>query len=89
VEALALWKEHRDSIALLLTDLVMPSQISGLQLARQLQLEKPKLKLIFTSGYSAEIAGRQTILHSGEDFLQKPFSPHDLLNILRRCLDQP
>jgi PAS domain S-box-containing protein len=89
VEALALWQAHRDSIALLLTDLVMPSQISGLQLARQLQSEKPGLKVVFTSGYSAEIAGRQTTLHPGEDFLQKPFSPPDLLNILRRCLDQP
>ncbi|MGH7992144.1 MAG: response regulator [Limisphaerales bacterium] len=87
VEALALWNEHCGAVALLLTDLVMPGGVSGRELARRLQQDKPQLKVIFTSGYSAEIAGRQLQLRSGENFMQKPFSPDQFLETVRRCLD--
>jgi PAS domain S-box-containing protein len=87
VEALKLWREHRGSVALLLTDLVMPGGLSGLELARQLQAEDTDLKVVFISGYSAEIAGRELQLHSGENFAQKPFTTEHLLDTLRRSLD--
>jgi PAS domain S-box-containing protein len=86
-DALELWQKHRTDIALLLTDMVMPGNLSGLQLAQRLQTETPSLKIIFTSGYSPEIAGRQLELHSGNNFLQKPFSPHQLLLMVRSSLD--
>jgi CheY-like chemotaxis protein len=87
VEALKIWDEQGESISLLLTDLVMPAGVSGQQLARKLQQSRPKLKVIFTSGYSAEIAGRELELRAGENFLQKPFPPEELLETIRRCLD--
>jgi CheY-like chemotaxis protein len=87
VEALNLWREHREAVSLLLTDLVMPAGLSGQQLARQIHAEKPDLKVVFTSGYSAEIAGRELQLRSGENFLQKPFASDQLLETVRRCLD--
>jgi PAS domain S-box-containing protein len=87
VEALALWKQHRDRIALLLTDLVMPAGMTGQQLARALQRDKPNLKIVFTSGYSTEIAGGEIHLRNGENFLQKPSSPAILLETLRKTLD--
>jgi PAS domain S-box-containing protein len=87
VEALKLWREHRGSVALLLTDLVMPGGLSGLELARQMQAENSLLKVVFISGYSAEIAGRELQLHSGENFVQKPFTTEQLLDTLRRSLD--
>lgn len=86
-EALALWPRHCKEIALLLTDLVMPGGISGLKLAGRLQADNPKLKVIYTSGYSAEIAGCEVALRAGENFVQKPTSPEQLLEIIRRCLD--
>ena len=52
--ALELWAEHREDIDLLLTDVVMPESISGRELAHTFLMEKPNLKVIFTSGYSAE-----------------------------------
>jgi CheY-like chemotaxis protein len=87
VSAMATWLRHREQIALLLTDLVMPGGLSGQQLASRLQRDNPQLKVIFTSGYSAEIAGRHLQLRTGENFVQKPFLPEQLLETIRRSLD--
>jgi two-component system, cell cycle sensor histidine kinase and response regulator CckA len=86
-EALEVWEKAGAAVALLLTDLVMPGELSGQQLARKLQSARPELKVIFTSGYSAEIAGKGIELWGGENFVQKPFSPNQLLQTLRRSLD--
>jgi two-component system, cell cycle sensor histidine kinase and response regulator CckA len=86
-DALRVWDAHRDQIDLLLTDIVMPEGISGRELAARLQERKPGLRVIFTSGYSAEIAGRELTLKPGQNFIQKPSSPTELLETVRRCLD--
>jgi PAS domain S-box-containing protein len=86
-EALRVWAGRRGTVALLLTDLVMPGGISGQQLARQLRADKPDLKIVYTSGYSAGIAGREIQLQAGEQFMQKPVLPDDLLKTVRQCLD--
>jgi two-component system cell cycle sensor histidine kinase/response regulator CckA len=87
VHALKLWEEHRETVSLLVTDLVMPAGLSGQKLASRLQQDKPQLKVIFTSGYSSEVAGRQVDSQLGENFLQKPFLPDQFLETIRRCLD--
>jgi CheY-like chemotaxis protein len=86
-EALNLWVENRASVSLLVTDLVMPGGVSGRQLARRLQTDKPALKVLYIRGYSAEIAGREIQLQEGENFVQKPFRTEDLLRTIRSCLD--
>jgi PAS domain S-box-containing protein len=88
VEAIKIWRDHRQEVALLLSDIVMPGGLSGQQLARLLREQNPQLKIIYTSGYSAEIAGHELELRSGENFVSKPFSPNRLLETIRRCLDQ-
>jgi CheY-like chemotaxis protein len=87
VEAISLWPAHCDAVALLVADLVMPAGISGQDLARQLQAAQPDVKVIFISGYSAELAGRELQLHAGENFIQKPFTADHLLETVRRSLD--
>ena len=87
LEALQLWQQHRKTIALLLTDLKMPAGLSGPDLARQLQADEPQLKVIYTSGYSADFAGEGLSLHNNENFLQKPFTPIQLLGTIRKQLD--
>jgi two-component system, cell cycle sensor histidine kinase and response regulator CckA len=87
VAALKLWKECNQPVHLLLTDLVMPDGMSGFDLASRLQAEKPELKIVFTSGYSAG-AGKGPPLIEGENFLQKPYSPQKLARVVRNCLDQ-
>ncbi len=72
-QALKIWAAHRDTIDLLLTDVVMPGLPSGRQLERQLTTEKPNLKVIFTSGYSAELLGADFEQEMEHGFLAKPY----------------
>ncbi|MEP7071226.1 MAG: response regulator [Verrucomicrobiota bacterium] len=76
--ALEVWSKHRDEIDLLLTDVVMPESISGRQLAHTLTAERPDLKVIFTSGYSAELFGSDFEESQGHIFLAKPYLPDQL-----------
>ena len=87
VEALRIWEQNQDAIQLLYTDLVMPEAINGHELAARLQARNPRLPVIFTSGYSADIAGRELVLQARQTYLQKPSSPKLLLETVRRCLD--
>ena len=87
VEAIEVWQNNKDEIALLLTDLVMPNHMNGRELAETLWAEQPELKVIFTSGYSADIVGKDFKLEPELNFLQKPYHPQTLAMTVRRCLD--
>jgi two-component system cell cycle sensor histidine kinase/response regulator CckA len=87
VKALEIWKENRDEIRLLLTDLVMPDGMTGRNLAQLVLQESPKLKVIYMSGYSAEVAGKDFPLKEGVNFLTKPFQAHMLAQTIRDSLD--
>jgi two-component system cell cycle sensor histidine kinase/response regulator CckA len=87
VEALRVWEKHKNEIDLLLTDMVMPEGMSGRQLAERLQAEDPGLKVIYTSGYSPGMAGKDIALLEGFNFLAKPYPPSRLAHVVRDCLD--
>ncbi|HEY3861494.1 MAG TPA: ATP-binding protein [Verrucomicrobiae bacterium] len=87
VEALKVWEKHKSEIDLLLTDMVMPEGMSGRQLAERLQAEDPALKVIYTSGYSPGMAGKDIALLEGFNFLAKPYPPSRLATVVRECLD--
>jgi PAS domain S-box-containing protein len=88
VEAQQIWTEQQSRIALLLTDLVMPGGMDGRELAARLLTQNPNLKVIFTSGYSADIAGRELKLQAGQNFMQKPCPTDQLFNTVRNLLDR-
>jgi len=87
VTALEVWREHQQDIRLLLTDLVMPDGMTGKALAEQLVAQNAKLKVIYTSGYSREIAGKDFPLQDGVNFLSKPFQAAKLAQTVRVNLD--
>ncbi len=87
-EALALWAAHGARIDLLLTDMVMPEGMSGLELIQELQTLRPSLKAIIASGYSAEIAQAGAPNRPGVHYLPKPFAAPALARFVRQCLDQ-
>jgi two-component system, cell cycle sensor histidine kinase and response regulator CckA len=87
VEALEVWKEASTEIDLLLTDVVMPQQISGLELADRLMNDKTDLKVIYTSGYSIELLDRHFGSRPDVNFLPKPYHPLKLAEAVRTCLD--
>jgi two-component system cell cycle sensor histidine kinase/response regulator CckA len=82
-----IWNQHKAEIALLLTDMIMPEGVSGQQLARQLLEEKPGLKVVYTSGYNAEIAGKELRLTDGVNYLAKPYELERLFQTVRAALD--
>ena len=86
-KALEVWETSKARVDLLLTDLVMPDRMNGRELAEKLWIERPKLKVIFTSGYSAEVVGADFVLQRGLNYLQKPYPPQKLALSVRDCLD--
>ena len=86
VEALKVWDAHEGKIDLLLTDMVMPEGLTGHELALELRKRKPELKVIYTSGYSADVMGGDLSL-TDTRFLQKPYQPPLLAKTVRECLD--
>ncbi len=85
--ALELWATHRQAIELLLTDVIMPGGITGLQLARRLQADKPTLRVVYTSGYNREAAGKELAVKEGVNYLAKPYDLDKLFQIVREALD--
>jgi CheY-like chemotaxis protein len=85
--ALKVWQESKGQIDLVITDLVMPNRLNGRELAEKLWTERPHLKVIFTSGYSADAVGNDFMLCRNLNYLQKPYRPHKLALAVRECLD--
>ncbi len=88
-QALERWAQNRGKIDLLLTDMVMPGGLTGRQVSERLLAEDPALKVLYSSGYSAGMAGKDVAVLKEKNFLPKPYCPTKLLEILRRCLDGP
>ena len=86
-EALSVWEEHGSPIDLLLTDMIMPDGMTGRDLAKQLLTRNPRLKVIYTSGYTADLEGMPSELRQAPTFLQKPYHPQKLARAVRECLD--
>ena len=86
--AFKLWRENRDKINLLYTDIIMPEGISGLELAGQLKMEKPDLKVIISSGYSTEISTHGVTEKDEFVYLAKPSSSSVIASTIRACLDK-
>jgi len=86
-EAVPVWQQHSAQINLLLTDMVMPGSLSGRELAEKLLQEKPGLKVVYASGYSMDLVGPGLATSKNFIFLQKPYHPEALAQIVRSCLD--
>jgi CheY-like chemotaxis protein len=84
---LQVWRENQGRVDLLLSDMVMPGGMSGLQLAEELRRHAPDLKVLFSSGYSQDLfsSGLRRMQRAG--FLPKPYRPQELGRTVRACLD--
>ena len=83
-EALALGPDER--IDMLVTDVVLPG-LDGRQLAARLVQRRPALRVLFTSGYTGTALLDRKGLDPGEAFLEKPYTPLQLLRRVREVLD--
>ncbi|HEY4299737.1 MAG TPA: response regulator [Candidatus Didemnitutus sp.] len=88
MEAMEAWRWHAAKISLLVTDLVMPGELTGIELAKKLRAERPDLRVIFVSGYSPESTGPAFASLTGMNFLLKPYTPRALAQMVREVLDR-
>ncbi len=78
--------DYKGPIHLLLTDTIMP-KMNGKELADELKKSRPKMKVVFISGYPKEVLSQQGVLHAGIHLIQKPFKLEDLAMEIRKILD--
>jgi CheY-like chemotaxis protein len=74
---------------MLFTDVVLPEKMDGRRLADLARVERPGLKVLFTSGYARDAIIHNGRLDSGVHLLPKPFSSEDLASKVREVLDEP
>ncbi|MEO8619873.1 MAG: PAS domain S-box protein [bacterium] len=89
VEALAMWEDLGARVDLVLTDMVMPGGISGLELTSRLRALKSNVDVIVMSGYSVDLVHEGDMAVREVHFLGKPFTIAALSEIVRSALDQP
>jgi CheY-like chemotaxis protein len=87
-DALRVWEAKRDSIDLLVTDVIMP-QMGGHELAQELLAREPKLKVLYVSGYTNDVLARHGVVQPEIELLHKPFSRGVLGAKVRKLLDGP
>lgn len=87
-EALEVWKAHHNEIQLLITDVIMPDGMNGVELVRILSQSTPNLRVIFTSGYTADLVHSEYKIEEGLNFIAKPYSLDALAAVVRNCLEK-
>ena len=87
-EALAVWAARGAEISLLVTDVVMPNGVSGIELGERLRREKPDLGVIFMSGYNDQILKGEAGMPRNFTLIGKPFDFAELAAVVRRKLDE-
>ena len=76
-------------VDLLLTDIVLPGGMSGIELARIAKTERPRLKLLFASGYASDpLVKRESAGQLDAPLLKKPFQPDELLLLVRQIINE-
>lgn len=83
--ALDVAKAHAGEIQLLVTDVVMP-EMNGRDLAEQIHQLYPDVRILFMSGYTANVIAHHGVLDEGVHFIQKPFSVEDLASAVKKAL---
>jgi PAS domain S-box-containing protein len=86
-EAIALAQKHKGNVDLLLTDVVMSGGTNGLELAANLRSLRPGLKILYMTGYTADLIGQKGLAELQTRLLQKPFSTTSLRRKIRAVLD--
>jgi PAS domain S-box-containing protein len=85
-EAIRQFLENQDTTRLVIVDVIMPKK-SGRAVYEEVKRTRPDVKVLFTSGYPADLIQKEGVLERGLNFLAKPASPQEILKKVRDVLD--
>jgi len=86
-DAIKVFTEHQDAIQLVLLDVIMPKK-NGKEVHNWIKKARPGAKVLFMSGYSADVIFKKGVLEEGLNLITKPATPHELLGKVREVLDK-
>lgn len=84
-EALKVSREYRDEIRVLLTDVVLP-EMSGKDLAHEIEKIRPGIRILYMSGYTADVIAHHGVLYEDVHFVEKPFTAETLAKKIKEVL---
>jgi CheY-like chemotaxis protein len=85
-DAVSKFQDNKDRVDLLFFDVIMPKK-SGKEAYDEIMKINPKVKTLFATGYSADIARGKAFLGDGAKVIYKPIAPMDILREVRSILD--
>jgi YesN/AraC family two-component response regulator len=85
-DALRVFNDYKNIIDLIILDVIMPKK-NGKEVYEDLKKEHPGVKVLFTSGYTADIIHKKGILQDSQNFILKPATPQKLLKTVRDILN--
>jgi len=85
-EALDVARSADMPVDLLISDVIMP-RMNGGELVQALRAQWPDLAVLFVSGYTADVLGKDLLANEDQQFLAKPYGPGVLLRVVRDTLD--
>ena len=86
-DAIEKFKSRKDDIRLVILDMLMPGK-NGKEVYDAIKALNPDIRVLFASGYAADILDTKEMLNTQFDFVMKPLSPIDLLHKVREILDR-
>jgi len=86
-DAIEKFKSRKDDIRLVILDMLMPGK-NGKEVYDAIKALNPDIRVLFASGYAADILDTKEMLNAQFDFVMKPLSPIDLLHKVREILDR-
>jgi len=87
VDAMMKFRLHHDTIDLLLLDVIMPGKNGG-EVYAEAQVINPSVRVLFTSGYPADIIKTHVAPEEGLHFFSKPVAPQALLRKIRELIEK-
>jgi PAS domain S-box-containing protein len=85
-DAVNVFHKYKDNIHLFILDVIMPKK-NGKEVYTEIKRVQSNIKVIFVSGYSADVIHKKGILEVGLNFISKPIAPDELLIKVRNVLD--